>query len=117
MNHPMRKPLARSLLLIASTTLAACGGGSDYIQLTPVTPSSTVSGVAATGLPTMMFRSQYANHYRALNVEVPPGAKEKGEMDDTIAFWQTLPPEQRHALLNTIGAAPNLSPLQTPDAA
>lgn len=51
MNHPMRKPLARSLLLIASTTLAACGGGSDYIQLTPVTPSSTVSGVAATGLP------------------------------------------------------------------
>ncbi|MFT3725119.1 MAG: glycosyltransferase [Hyphomonadaceae bacterium] len=73
--------------------------------------------IATTGLPTMMFRSQYANHYRALNMEVPPGAKEKGEMDDTIAFWQTLPPEQRHALLTTIGAVPNLSSVQTPDAA
>lgn len=51
MHNPIRKPVVRSLLLLASAALAACGGGSDYIQVTPVTPSSTVSGVAATGLP------------------------------------------------------------------
>jgi hypothetical protein len=47
----VRKPLVQSLLLFASFTLAACGGGGDSIQLSPTVPSATVSGVAATGAP------------------------------------------------------------------
>lgn len=74
---------------------------------------------APSGLPTMFFRSQYANHYRVLERPVPAGAKEKDEMDATIAFWHTLPQAERDALLKTIGAVPDLAPLpaRTPNAA
>lgn len=49
MYRPTRKPLVHSLLLLASAALAACGGNGDYVELSPPMPSTTVSGVAATG--------------------------------------------------------------------
>jgi len=59
--------------------------------------------IALTRLPTVCYRTPYADHYLACGETPPPGAKATAFVGESIAWWESLPAEERAVITRQLG--------------